>query len=1520
MLDVKSKPAKESGVPKPSQKAAEPRAAGAAVEHIAFQLVNPPSTPTKEEDGANAAANAAVSDRSSYGIIIEDDLPVGEGQVHRTEFMDHLAPLIESTAEQILSPAGRAARDCPYLAFWINYYRQQSAAHIEHAIALYARPQRTDREGIEQAILDHVRQAVQVWVDRREVQVPGSIDWRVDDDHVPDKPGDGAVAQRMGADGHGSPAAPGSAAAIRGQLSAGRPLEPSVRTRMERGFGTNFSDVRLHDDANAASLARTYQARAFTVGQDVAFSAGQYRPGSLSGDLLLAHELAHTLQQRGAGVEGPAAEGLEADATLSAVGAILPDTRLDPRPSKRGGLGLRRCGTGQEPAPPTVSEQEYQKTMSELREQYRRQKAIDDGEAPASERADVDRRIAGLSEKIRGWGVQISDSQLKRAAEDEEEDLRARIGEPGELEPEDGYSLVKPPGLHTVGRTYELQVRGPERWFSDGSRSNLYGGNWYVKKPGDTKLHGLQGWTGSSHAWTLDVPGQWEFAVAVRLQGGEHGVLYDSITVRQPTDVAAERLDKVGKTDLAGYLASLEYQNLMRIHLGVVDQQFGIGTAYISLNGTNPVDKGGGNPPANQYTAHPPAGVTATRYEWVAVPDDLSKYPTQSYFGRTRGVVGGMEGFNLGTNETTSWEVVNSGIVDIYCIMYDSVGQVAKARYRQVILTTSEGKEVSKFQSYMKDARTELKKITEKSAVFVPAFHVATATGITTELSLFTGIAASGSDTKIIDITPAVPRRDYGGANFSAALSDFSKGNSYPDGLIRLRIPANDLGIKTGDWNVPTSGASVTERLSSIAGWESLGLAGLGVLAAIVPGAEPLAPAFFLAAAGTGAVSAGAGLYQQSLEAHPSGIGIAINIASLAGSLLGLAGAANVLRYGPRVAALTKVGRFVLYAGFTTDAIGGVFIAVEGAEQIAEILDGNGSADAKASAITRILAGLLLNGTMLAWGAHDLAKTTQQVRGVVGPDIGSKLSTSEMHMLSVLEGPSLSRLAGSSLEEVQAVAALVREDPARATALVQRYGEQFVVGARSHPGSLEELAQALRAGAPEAAGTRGSYGPSTSAGQRPAYLEVIPPKGQRGPSSPSGLSDRVLQVFTKPKSTARIELAEGATLRPVTGTPSTGPQTRFELVVPASGSRQEMVIPVKIQSTENRPTSVHGLDTGPARMEIRSTTGASGSTNYEASIEIHENLAKEDIGFAVGHELDELALIATSGVKGTDITAQKRASLLRAQAVAGGAKAPTPTAHDTAQARDFANVVNQRSPSGGRAIGFEMPDDLITRAVEMGFGNSAFLEDKLSFLRTAGVDSDMLERLRTMALRSEASAALPSSSPLATSKLIGHLLHEEGGSKVSPVGGLHLDSALQAHQAELVAGNQPTHLLQTADSPRTLGGVTYNAYEQWAWKGKGSPGPRPTTPGSAAGTNLGGWELAGDPKTTFNSLVPFLTESQAAWDAWRTANPTASGPNVQWQSAAGPGGQTIGGFVDLSGPTVDMRTVYPVRTGGLTSW
>jgi hypothetical protein len=97
---------------------------------------------------------------------------------------------------------------------------------------------------------------------------------------------------------HATPAVrPTVASHINNMRGSGRPLALSVRAYFEPRLGADLRQVRVHTDTQAASAAKAIQARAFTVGRDIAFGAGEYAPTTMSGKKLVAHELTHVVQQ-----------------------------------------------------------------------------------------------------------------------------------------------------------------------------------------------------------------------------------------------------------------------------------------------------------------------------------------------------------------------------------------------------------------------------------------------------------------------------------------------------------------------------------------------------------------------------------------------------------------------------------------------------------------------------------------------------------------------------------------------------------------------------------------------------------------------------------------------------------------------------------------------------------------------------------------------------------------------------------------------------------------------------------------------------------------------------------------------------------------------------------------------------------------------------------------------------------------------------------------------------------------------
>lgn len=105
------------------------------------------------------------------------------------------------------------------------------------------------------------------------------------------------LVQRKHSSGVGSARVTGSIASRINSSGAGEPLAPTTRNFFESRFGTSLHDVRIHTGDESARLNADVSAQAFTLGNDIFFGASQYQPDTISGRHLIAHELAHVLQQ-----------------------------------------------------------------------------------------------------------------------------------------------------------------------------------------------------------------------------------------------------------------------------------------------------------------------------------------------------------------------------------------------------------------------------------------------------------------------------------------------------------------------------------------------------------------------------------------------------------------------------------------------------------------------------------------------------------------------------------------------------------------------------------------------------------------------------------------------------------------------------------------------------------------------------------------------------------------------------------------------------------------------------------------------------------------------------------------------------------------------------------------------------------------------------------------------------------------------------------------------------------------------
>jgi len=338
---------------------------------------------------AEAADPAPGPNAAAPAFLVEDDaLDLKPGRMKKGEFLDRLQASVCATADEVLSSVGRSAQGCPYIDRWIGHLRTKGSQFVERGIRKYA----PDSAGVTKAedyipfVAARVRRGVARWARTGEItEVPDELKGQLlganilaGVERVLSGIG-GAIGGAVSAVARGVKKAAsviggvfakqrdggmrdaGDPQEIQAQLRSGHPLEGGVKSRMETAFGGDFSHVRVHTDSSAAGLSARLNARAFTIGSDVAFGAGEYRPGTLIGDALIAHELAHVMQQTGPSlnrmsVKSPEYNELETDADVSAVKAVasiwggaeerLARTSKTAMPRLRSGLGLRRCNKG----------------------------------------------------------------------------------------------------------------------------------------------------------------------------------------------------------------------------------------------------------------------------------------------------------------------------------------------------------------------------------------------------------------------------------------------------------------------------------------------------------------------------------------------------------------------------------------------------------------------------------------------------------------------------------------------------------------------------------------------------------------------------------------------------------------------------------------------------------------------------------------------------------------------------------------------------------------------------------------------------------------------------------------------------------------------------------------------------------------------------------------------------------------------------------------------------------------------
>jgi hypothetical protein len=354
---------------------------------------------TEGSQPATQTENTPAAAKTGPALIVEDDAKeVKPGQMRKSEFLSQLRTAACSAAEQALAGTMWSAMGCPYIERWLGHYSKQSSVHVERALRKYVPEAASVRSAQEYlpVVTQKLRRGIEQW--RSTGETPADLPEEFMSGEMPGMTVSGLMGGLLSAagsaisgvvsglgsmlfkhtDGHESGGEAEDPQAIRAQLGSGHGLEGGVRQRMQSAFGADFSGVRVHSDSAAQDASDQLNARAFTIGSDIAFGPGEYQPGTPVGDALIAHELAHVVQQQSSDIAGgPQTKGgaqssaLEEEADVSAVGAVvstwgggkglLGNVSNNTLPRLRSGLRLQRCSDDKKTAPKKAADKKYAK-------------------------------------------------------------------------------------------------------------------------------------------------------------------------------------------------------------------------------------------------------------------------------------------------------------------------------------------------------------------------------------------------------------------------------------------------------------------------------------------------------------------------------------------------------------------------------------------------------------------------------------------------------------------------------------------------------------------------------------------------------------------------------------------------------------------------------------------------------------------------------------------------------------------------------------------------------------------------------------------------------------------------------------------------------------------------------------------------------------------------------------------------------------------------------------------------------
>jgi hypothetical protein len=322
----------------------------------------PPAPPVTNPVQTTTPANSP----GAAQFITDDNATPEAGQMRKTAFMTRLKAEVCETVNQAMAGTPFTSDNCPYIQTLFAIHENSSPSRIEALIFRYC-PAAIQAQSADE-LIQHIKSKAftvsRQWAENggnagAAAQIFNGVASGVGSIAGSIATGVGnavsAVSSLFFKENTGGATNTQSPQAVMQSLGKGSSIESGTKSKMEGAFGESFSNVEVHTDSNAAQLSKDMNARAFTVGNHIAFAGGEHQPGTIEGDALMAHELAHTIQQQGgettsAQMKGSAYNALEEDADGTAMEVMTKmtgreDIQLKNKVKKglKTGLTVSRC-------------------------------------------------------------------------------------------------------------------------------------------------------------------------------------------------------------------------------------------------------------------------------------------------------------------------------------------------------------------------------------------------------------------------------------------------------------------------------------------------------------------------------------------------------------------------------------------------------------------------------------------------------------------------------------------------------------------------------------------------------------------------------------------------------------------------------------------------------------------------------------------------------------------------------------------------------------------------------------------------------------------------------------------------------------------------------------------------------------------------------------------------------------------------------------------------------------------------